>query len=120
MKRLQYIPYILLFFSILISTIISIINRISFTLFLKRTFLFLVIIFFSAKIFVYNIVNANTKKNNHKDHENNKKNSDAIFEENSKKSNSDDLENDDFKPLDFKENKIEAPSKIVGSKIRQS
>lgn len=53
---MKAIPYIILSLSIIVSTIIGMLNGISFSVFLKRTSIFYIIIFFSAKIFIENIV----------------------------------------------------------------
>ncbi|MFZ5966565.1 MAG: hypothetical protein ACOYVK_05245 [Bacillota bacterium] len=51
MESLKIYPYIFVFVSILISTIIGMIQKISFVLFLKRSLLFIVIIYTASKVF---------------------------------------------------------------------
>ena len=72
MRRLQFMPYILVFFSIFLSTIIALIRHIDFITFFKKAIVFLLIIFFSSKIFINVIMDIkNEKKDEHKNNEQN-------------------------------------------------
>ncbi|WZL74869.1 hypothetical protein QBE52_09320 [Clostridiaceae bacterium 35-E11] len=56
MKRLRSIPYILLGFSIFVSTVIAMVQNMSFTLFCKRTTIFFLVTFISSKMCINSII----------------------------------------------------------------
>ncbi|TCO79921.1 hypothetical protein [Marinisporobacter balticus] len=63
MKIIKSIPYIFLIFSIIVSTIIAMMNNISFIVFLKRTSILYVIIFLATKSFISNLVKVEESSN---------------------------------------------------------
>ncbi|QZY56775.1 hypothetical protein [Crassaminicella profunda] len=64
MKSIKSIPYIFLIFSIFISTIIAMMQNISFSVYLKRTICFYLIIFFATKCCIYYITKAKESSGN--------------------------------------------------------
>ncbi|QEK12249.1 hypothetical protein FQB35_07600 [Crassaminicella thermophila] len=58
MKIMQSIPYVILIVCIFVSTIIAMVHNMDFSVFLKRTSVFYLIIFFGSKICIHQIVKA--------------------------------------------------------------
>lgn len=111
MKRLQFMPYVLVLFSIFLSTLIAFIRHIDFAAFFKRAVVFLLILFFSSKFFVNVIMDIkNEKKGEHKN--NKQKNNEQNISSASDQADNDKLEENEFQPLQFEVKRIQNPSKF--------
>lgn len=95
MKIIKSIPYMLLIFSIIVSTIIAMINSMSFTVFFKRTIIFYIIIFLASKSFVNSLVKVEELPNN------NNKIDNVISSEKLENNINEKKAEDDFIPLDL-------------------
>lgn len=117
MEILRRIPYILLFLSIFISTLIGMLANITFLSFLKRTILFYAVIFLGSYICISNVLKAKTTQNIPKD--SSAKQIDLVIpSEQPELYNKEDDEQPDFIPIDFKNYDKNYSSKPYGKTDR--
>ncbi|KXG75774.1 hypothetical protein [Thermotalea metallivorans] len=113
MEILRKIPYILLFLSIFISTLVGMLANITFLSFLKRTILFYVVIFLGSYMGVSNVLKAKITQNTAKD--SSVQQIDLIIpSEQPELYNKKDDEQTDFIPIDFKNYDTNYSSKPYG------
>ncbi len=102
MRKIRSMPFIILIFSVVISITIALFSNISFNTFLKRTFVFYIIIFCSAQILTYHLLKIKTSNPSNK--------IDIIVPPEGSNEKNEKSSKDDFTPLDFREYEIKETS----------